>query len=503
MTDDWPYSIAADANHPETVLAAIHASGPFISHDYGETWRLASISSGEWSKGRVVAFDPRAALERAYYSAWHSDFYFSQNDGASWTESNAGLGAAHVYPNGIAINPENPDTLYLAVHNSGPAGVMKSTDRGGSWTGAGLGNDIVYSVATSAITLLAGTYQDGIYRSVDGGSSWSHVLSGVQNVQVTGLAFPNSSTILAGTLFEGVRSSVDGGRTWADFNDNLGDQVINKLVADPANASVVYALTNNNGLRRVDFSQGTTWQGALTPSTVTTAASRPSLLARFEPLNDLLALDESSPAAVLAPRTNALPTTPLLDMTFAPSNPRIAYLGSAGSGIYASQDGGLSWEPAGLAGETVTSLAVDPHNPNHLYAVTDTVWESQDGGRTWASLLLMGFKVNTVGFTQAGEGKVYAGTNQGLWVYQNQAWSFAGLPGVSVKILASSPANPNWIFAGTESGAYLLDTASGQERAFTETLGTPIQSIAFDPADPFQVYFGTVYRSTVHYSLSH
>lgn len=507
LTDDWPYSIAADANHPEIVIAAIHASGPYISSNYGETWRLANISSGEWFKGRAIAFDPRASLQRAYYATWHGDFYISSNDGANWAESNSGLGTSHIYPNGIAINPNNPDTLFLAVHSEGPAGVMKSTNSGGSWSGAGLSNDIVYSVATSADTLLAGTYQDGIYRSLDGGTSWSHVLTGVQNVQVTGLAFPKPSIILAGTLFEGVRSSADGGKTWNDFNDNLGDSVVNKLIADPTNASVVYALTNNNGLRRVDLSQGTTWQGMAAPLMTTLAASKPSPFTRREPLDDLLSLDEGHPTTAFAPPSQnsmALSTAPLLDMAFAPSNPQIAYLGSAGAGLYTSKDGGLSWESVGLEGESVYSIAVDPQNPDHLYVVTDAVQESWDGGRTWATIPLMGSKVNGVALIKDDEDKVlYAGTSQGLWAYQNQTWTFIGLPGISVQTLAGSPANLHWLFAGTTNGAYLLETSSGQVYPFTETQDTPIQSIAFDPADPYQIYFGTVYRSTVHYTLSH
>lgn len=507
-SDDWAYSIAADANHPNTVLAAIHVSGPFISHDYGDNWQLSTISMGEWFKGRAVAYDPRAGLQRAYYSAWHNDFYISSNDGSSWSESNSGLGASHVYPNGIAIKPDNPDTVYLAVHNSGPAGVMKSTNAGGSWSGAGLVGDTVYSVATTANTLVAGTYQDGIYRSSDGGANWAHSLTGLLNAQVTGFALPRPSTILASTLFEGIQWSNDGGITWSDFNNNLGDTVINKLVTNPTNTNIVYALTNNVGLRRLDLTSGTAWQGITALAIAGNSTPAASPYKRKEPLDDLLALggDMAQPTTTPAPQTQSLApasTSQLLDMVFAPSNPQIAYLGTVGSGIYASADGGLSWAQVGLGGATVYSIAVDPKDPNHVFAVTGNVQVSTDGGHNWTSIPLNGLQVNTVSFPADGKSRVYAATSQGVWVFQNQGWSLAGLSGIFVQTIAINPAEPYWIFAGTSNGAYLLVPDANLQSAFAETGGTPIQSIGFDPLDPFQVYFGTVYRSTAHYVISH
>ena len=57
-------------------------------------------------------------------------------------------------------------------------------------------------------------------------------------------------------------------------------------------------------------------------------------------------------------------------MTFAPSDPQIVYLGTGGSGVYKSMNGASSWQPAGLAGETIQSLAVDRTDPNLIYAAT-------------------------------------------------------------------------------------------------------------------------------------
>src|SRR5690606_38054095 len=96
------------------------------------------------------------------------------------------------------------------------------------------------------------------------------------------------------------------------------------------------------------------------------------------------------------------PTGPgLLSLTFAPSNPDIAYLGGAGTGLLRSTDGGRTWALAGLSGRSIWSLAVDPQDPQRLYAATDqagTVRASTDGGRTWSNLSLPGVTGYTLAF---------------------------------------------------------------------------------------------------------
>ena len=72
-------------------------------------------------------------------------------------------------------------------------------------------------------------------------------------------------------------------------------------------------------------------------------------------------------------------------------NPQIAYIGTHGSGVYRSKNGGLSWQPAGLGGQTILSLAVDPADPNLVYAATEisgSLWVSIDGGNSWNNIFL-------------------------------------------------------------------------------------------------------------------
>lgn len=71
-----------------------------------------------------------------------------------------------------------------------------------------------------------------------------------------------------------------------------------------------------------------------------------------------------------------------------PSNPQVIYAGSYGSGVYKSIDGGNNWRSAinGLINQYVYSLAIDPAHSNTIYAGTyhSQVYKSLDGGNSWS-----------------------------------------------------------------------------------------------------------------------
>lgn len=72
-----------------------------------------------------------------------------------------------------------------------------------------------------------------------------------------------------------------------------------------------------------------------------------------------------------------------------PSDPDVVYIGTANAGIYKSIDGGLSWQPRqnGLEQASITSLLIDPQEPQILYAeAKGLVFKSTDGGNTWTDI---------------------------------------------------------------------------------------------------------------------
>ena len=111
------------------------------------------------------------------------------------------------------------------------------------------------------------------------------------------------------------------------------------------------------------------------------------------------------------------PTQSIGSLALAPSDPNVIYAGSGegllrpdlsvGNGVYRSIDAGKTWSHVGLENaQQIPQLAVDPRNPNHVFAAVlghpygpskdRGVYRSLDGGKTWDKVL---FKNDNTGAT--------------------------------------------------------------------------------------------------------
>lgn len=125
-----------------------------------------------------------------------------------------------------------------------------------------------------------------------------------------------------------------------------------------------------------------------------------------------------------------------------PTQPRIVYVGTQGAGVLRSDDGGLSWRTAGLAGSIVKSLAVSRAAPGTIYAGTKParVFVSHDGGSHWEEL---------TSFRRI----------RSRWFW----FSPAEKPFTAyVQALALSPGDPRLIIAGIEFGAVVRSDDGGK-----------------------------------------
>ena len=198
--------------------------------------------------GRVTALavDPRSS-NTIYLGAAQGGVWKTIDGGNTWkplTDTQASLAIGS-----ITLDPSHPDTVYVGTGEenfSGDsyygAGILKSTDAGTTWThtcgpfcgpvgkdgfyggGARIGGIAVHP--TIGQILLAGVallFKDGVYRSTDGGSTWTQVLPGNPGTSV--IFDPSNGNVAyaaLGSSFSGgtesVYRSTDAGQTWAPIN---------------------------------------------------------------------------------------------------------------------------------------------------------------------------------------------------------------------------------------------------------------------------------------------
>ena len=229
-----------------TLFAATYRGDLFQSFDLGHTWESfqahdceAVWSSLEESEGKSfrdfnvgildVCFFP-GSVELSASSERGQFAFFGDNSGLlrlrvedSTLEDLQVADLDEVHVTDLAISPSfsTDSTVFLSTLGDG---VFRSSDGGDSWSAVDLGlpSDEIGSVAISPAfgidrTLFAGSYREGVLKSVDGGNSWVPMNEGLTNLVVLAIElspdFSNDGIVFASTE-EGVFTSDDGGELW-------------------------------------------------------------------------------------------------------------------------------------------------------------------------------------------------------------------------------------------------------------------------------------------------
>lgn len=108
----------------------------------------------------------------------------------------------------LAVDPTRPDVLYAGTFSKG---VYRSRDGGASWTHASSGMKAQEEIKALVVNpsqpdlVYAGAYQSGVYASTNGGLSWTLINNGLRNRTVRTLTISRSGGVVyAGTYGEGI-----------------------------------------------------------------------------------------------------------------------------------------------------------------------------------------------------------------------------------------------------------------------------------------------------------
>ena len=194
--------------------------GVFRSSDHGTNWININADSipGPSTIRNVSAF---TILGKYLFVASQSAGVFrSTNDGKNWTEVDSGLNNTAV--TSLVVFNGN---LFVGTEGiPGPDGVWRSIDSGSSWNLVGLGDYEIHTLTVNGNVLFAGT-SGGIFRSTDNGANWTAVNTGIPRLYIPSMTSAYGN-VFAVSFGAGVFKSTNNGDSWKPANRGFGNNKV-------------------------------------------------------------------------------------------------------------------------------------------------------------------------------------------------------------------------------------------------------------------------------------
>jgi len=470
---------AAGAKVQKTIAAATGVASPSSAPpaltSAGEPRLDASVISGLGARNiGSAAMSGRVAAVAAFVDGGKTTVYVGAASGGVWKSLDGGTTFKPVFDKqavqsigAIAIDPSRHDTIWVGSGESWTRnsvsigdGIYKSTDGGTSWTNVGLGEserisrivvhptngDVVYACVPGK--LWSDSSDRGVYKTTDGGKTWALVLKG-----------SNLSTGCSG------------------------------LAMDPKDPEILFAGTWD--FRRRGYTYRSGGEGPTAPSGSglyrTTDGAR-----TWSSLNKEI--------------NKGLPSDPWgrVEVAIAPSDAKIVYafIESAESALFVSSDGGATWEQRDKSRNMVwrpfyfARLIVDPMQPNRVFKPDLNLIVSDDGGKSFANT---GGRAHgdwhDLWIDPTNTKHLIGGDDGGLWSSidgGNRWWKSNNLP-VSQFYHASVDAkDPYQIYGGLQdNSSWVVDSSypGGINNSRWENLyNSDGFWVVVDPTDPQSVY---------------
>jgi len=324
--------------------------------------------------GRFVDFAVVESAPKVYYAATAS--------GGLWKTTNNGISFTPIFDDqsvisigDVTVAPSDSSIVWVGTgeaNNSRSSywgdGVYKSTDGGKTWSNMGLKEsqhvgriiidpdnpDIVYVAALGH--LYSDNPERGLYKTTDGGKSWSKVLDIMENGKNIGVVdlvmHPENKEVLFAATFDKIRTpwtynpggpgsaiymTSNGGAKWKKVKGGLPGGFLGRIGLDisQSNPNVMYANIENVNVEGMSDKE------------------------RLEQLTVGLPLGKDQK--------------------------------EVGDEMWRSDDGGKKWRKVSPDGESIgggpayyyQQVRIDPTDPEHVYVIGVRMWETTDGGKNW------------------------------------------------------------------------------------------------------------------------
>jgi photosystem II stability/assembly factor-like uncharacterized protein len=407
--------------------------------------------------------------------------------------------------------PTQPNVFYIAQVNGG---VWKTTDYGHTWmpifddqpTGS-IGSIAV--AASNPLIIYAGSGEglhrpdlsvgDGVYKSVDGGKSWTHLgLRDGQQIAQIAVDPRNADRLfvaVAGHPYgpneeRGIFRSTDGGRTFEKVlykDENTGGADVQ---IDPLNPETVYAALWE--AREGPWENGS-WNGPGGGIFKSTDGGK-----RWRQLSKGL------PEGIVQANLAIAPNSP---------NRLVAAVASMTSTLlYRSDDNGETWQQATtdprpatrIGGGDLPVLSFDPKNADIVYSASIVCWKSTDGGKTWTGIRGApgGDDYQNVWINPVNTDIILLGSDQGAIITVNggRTWSsWYNQPTAQLYHVAADNAFPYRVCSGQQESGSVCISSRGDDGEITFRDWHPVAAEEYgyvtpDPLDADIIFGGKLTR---------
>jgi photosystem II stability/assembly factor-like uncharacterized protein len=480
-------------------------------------------SAATFNGFRLRAVGPALMSGRVNVVAVHptdkQTWYIGVASGGVWKTTNAGTTFTPIFQNegsysigSVVIDPRTPTTIWVG---SGEAnnqrsvgygdGVYRSDDAGRTWRNLGLktsehigrividprDSNVVYVAAYGPLWTSGG--DRGLYKTIDGGKSWTKILEISENTGVADVAMdPNNPDVLLAAAHQrrrhtwtlihggpesGLHKSVDGGKTWRRVREGLPGGDVGRIVLafSPAKKGLVYA--------------------------------------KIEPAGTPVGIYASLDSGDSWERRGAVNAQPMYYENIHPDPKDADRLYVMTVQTQVSDDGGRTFRGVGERSKHVDNhyLWIDPENTDHLLEGCDGgLYESWDRGRLWrhfTNLSITQFYnvdvdnaspiYNIFGGTQDNSTLGGPSRSRGLQGTTNNDWFIVtGGDGFVARV---DPTDTNIVYAESQYGGIVrLDRRTSERVSIKPVEGKGEPPLRFNwespfvisPHNPSRLYFG-------------
>lgn len=412
----------------------------------------------------------------------------------------------------IEFHPTSENVLYAGMASGG---IFRTTDAGATWDPI-FDDQATLTIGDIAIdpsdpdVIYAGTgepnahsfswFGDGVYKSSDGGDTWSRM--GLENSRYIGriLVDPNDGdrvwTAATGVLFgtggeRGIYRSLDAGTTWAQVLFVSDSTAAIDIAMDPTRPDTLYAAM-------WERMRGLTYRRS---GGVTSGIYR-----SFDGGDNWTQLTSGLPSGTGLGR---------IGLSVAASSPNIIYAcienNNTFDGVYKSTNYGNSWSKvSGSQLDEMTSsfgwyfgqIRVDPNNANRVFVMGVPLYRSENGGNSWSEIAWNNHvDHHAMAFDPFDPDRIFEGNDGGIYYSGDNGDSWTKLydqPTNQFYTIEVDYQNPNKVYGGTQDNG-TLRTLTGAPNDFHSIFGGDGFRCLVDPTDSNTIFveyqWGNMYKS--------